>query len=64
MTGTLREAVEEILRTHVPEEDTPHWANERKCHGCDRFIHIIIEGFKRHQAELITEEVRNRLGCR
>lgn len=62
--GTLDEVVLHILKTHVPDEDADHWANERKCRGCDRYIHLIIEGFERHQAKVISDMVRDRLACR
>ena len=64
LVGTFDEVVENIIRNHVPDEYAPHWANERKCRGCDRFIHVLIEGFPKHQAQVIGDFTRNRLGGR
>ena len=74
----LDSAIEQIIRNHQPyDKDSPHWSNEAFCRGCTS---IGKDGlaehpsasyrvwprseFPSHQAELVTEYVRNRLGCR
>lgn len=72
----LVDAVEKIIREHVPDEQHPCWANERWCLGCNpdfstfpyigNSIHLFLHGgFARHQAELIRDYVRETIGaCR
>ena len=63
----LRDRIEEILRTHVPDEERACWANERWCQGCESATNIHLYaggGYHRHQAELIIEAVRDHLGTR
>lgn len=65
LEGTLDEVVEKVIRGHVPDEEAPHWANERRCRGCGEFIHLYIAGgFPHHQAKVIGDYIRGSLGCR
>lgn len=75
----LANAVEEVLRQHVPSEERACWPNEKFCEGCltkfgykgDDFPPAVYafrvwprSEFPAHQAELIAEVVRERLGTR
>jgi hypothetical protein len=74
----LATAVEQIIRHHQPyPNDAPHWSNEAFCKGCTKigddglaehpsasYRVFPSDEFPSHQAQVVSDYVRSRLGCR
>lgn len=70
----LTTAITQIIQMHQPDEEHDCWANERFCKGCTDFSEFPYSGqsfmvwpwseFPKHQAQLISQYIRDRNGTR